>query len=114
MNADRFIATASTVGLIALAGCAGVEWTTQAMESDSIQYSNALKMTKNRVTVTVFWKDDSEIAKFCNNGGNACAVLNEHDAECIIYTPKPRSWNSATLQKRLGHEMLHCFGGKHE
>jgi len=107
---DRLIATLSTIGLIVMAGCTAVEWTTQSMEADSKQYSQPLKLTKNRVTVTVYWKDD--IAKFCNNGANACALLVED--ECYIYIPKVSGWNNAPMQKRLGHELLHCLGGKHE
>lgn len=112
MNLDRVIVTISVIGLIVLAGCAGMEWTTMQMESDSKQYSEPLKLTKNRVTVTVYWKTAEELKKIC--GGNGCAVPITSEGECNIFTEKPRSWNSAPLQKRLGHEFLHCLGGQHE
>lgn len=113
MNApalDRFIAGASVVSLMVLAGCAGIEYTTMALETDSRQYAAPLDMRANRVTVTVFWRDD--LTGYCQPGANACAQVT--DAECFIYTPAPKSWNSAPLLKRLGHEFAHCLGGRHE
>ncbi len=112
MNLNRVIVALSVVGLVVMAGCAGVEWTTQAMETDSKQYAQPLKLTKNQAKIIVFWKEESEIGAFCGNGGNACA-LNVGD-ETYIYTPKPRGWNDSPRLRRLGHEVLHALGGKHE
>lgn len=96
--------------LLLLTGCA-MDWTTQAMESDSKQYREPLVMTKNYATIRVYWKTEDEIVKFCG-GGNACAL--PVGEETYIYTVKPRSWNDSPRLRRLGHEVSHALGAKHE
>ena len=91
-------------------GCAGVELTSYAMENASMHYAAPLALDRNRVTVTVWWKED--VSQSCPAGALACAML--VDNECFVYAQKPRSWNDSVKLRTLGHEILHCFGGEHE
>jgi hypothetical protein len=42
----------------------------------------------------------------------ACAV--DRGGYCIVYAVKPKDFNDVGALARLGHEVLHCLGGKHE
>lgn len=112
MNLDRFIGRASAIGLVVLAGCAGLEYTTQEAESDSKSYAAPLNVVKGRAIVNVLWVPLSQMELYCGKNANACAMQSGN--EWFIYTEPPRSWNDSARLRRLGHEISHVFPGRHE
>ena len=105
MNRDKVVFCC----MVALAGCSLPLVTNEEM-MDSMWYTNPLNMPKDKVTVTVIWKEN--VAEACPVGAHACM---RHSSDgCFIYTQKPKSWNDNVMLKRLGHELAHCFGGVHE
>lgn len=92
------------------AGCTGIELTTYQMENSSMHYAAPLVTDRNRVTVTVWWKED--VTQSCPKGAMACAML--VDSECFVYAQKPRSWNDSVRLRTFGHEALHCLSATHE
>jgi hypothetical protein len=91
------------------AGCTGIELTSYQMENASMHYTAPLVTDRNRVTVTVWWKED--VSQSCPKGAMACTML--VDSECFVYAQKPR-WNDSVKLRTLGHEIMHCYGGQHE
>jgi hypothetical protein len=92
------------------AGCTGIELTSYQMENSSMHYSQPLTMNRNRVTVTVFWRED--VSQSCPTGAMACAM--SVDNECFVYAQKPRSWNDSVRLRTFGHELSHCLSAEHE
>lgn len=112
MNLDRLIVYLSCIGLAVMAGCAGIEYTTQEMESDSRHYTAPLKVETGRAIVNVLWVPLEQMPVYCGTGVKACAV--PVGDEWFVYTEKPRSWNDSARLRRLGHEVLHSLNSRHE
>lgn len=113
MNLDRVIATLSILGLAVMAGCAGLEYTTQEMESDSKSYAAPLNVVRGRAIVNVLWVPLSQMELYCGKNANACAMRMDN-GEWQIVTEPPRSWQDSARLRRLGHELSHVFSARHE
>lgn len=110
---DRVIVALSCIGLAVMAGCAGLDYTTQAMESDSKAYAAPLNVSKGRAIVNVLWVPLNQISDYCGKEANACTYRLD-SGEWQIVTEPPRSWNDSARLRRVGHELAHVFNGRHE
>jgi len=108
MNLDRVIVALSLIGL---AGCA-VDLVSYAEENDSKHYSAPLSFSSGRAIVNVIWVPAERMREYCGPDQVACA--RPVSGEWLIYTEKPRSWNNTARLRRLGHEVAHALGSRHE
>ena len=67
--------------------------------------------------ITFFYDDKQEIDDVYHALGGEYESVNAFSYNeghyCIIHMMRPTDWNDKTRMQTLGHEMIHCLGGKH-
>ena len=71
----------------------------------------------NAKVITFFYEDKQEIDDVYHALGGEYDSVNAFSYTegqyCIIHMMRPTDWNDKTRMQTLGHEMIHCLGGKH-
>ena len=67
--------------------------------------------------ITFFYDDEQEINDVYHALGGEYDSVNAFSYTeglyCIIHMMRPTDWNDKNRMQTLGHEMVHCLGGKH-
>jgi hypothetical protein len=93
---------------ILLTGCANI----RTYEDYTDVYNPSVSIS----TVRVMWTDDAaaQCAKVLPGVENVIACANKNGPTCNIIARKPKNFNDHTALMLIGHEVMHCFGAKHE
>jgi hypothetical protein len=105
---------------VSLVGCGGyLTYNQFYQKSFNIKrYSEGeVEVNEKPITVIINYYTPKEIEEqYKNLGGKANGVIAySHNIKdvCIIGLVKPKGWNDHRALTLLGHEILHCQGGKH-
>ena len=106
---------------------AGCSVPNNVQNSQALVYSTFIEPVREEANVTVAWVASDIVSKVCVSLGvndgvepgtyDGCAVIKisaDGSAQCTIYSTKPKSFNDKPKLQLLGHELMHCFGAKHE
>lgn len=77
------------------------------------KYHSALQISRTVSSVTIAFHTKEALTKLRGRHVNGFSKV-RRDGSCEIHVMMPYNWNDDDAMRTVGHELMHCFGARHE